>query len=107
MDILPTLLRGVRSNDWRERDLLRPWRQVRGEHRLGDAGGEVPIREHRGELRLTGLRLVGDDQLAGGWLRPAVDPDLPVDVLLHERERVAASAVHVVETQIDPILQLP
>src|SRR5271166_5248887 len=108
INILPTLLLGAHAgNDWCEWDLLRSRRQIWREHRLGDARREIPIGEHRGELRLAGLSLVGNDQLAGRQLWSRVDPDLPVDILLYEREGVTASAVHVVETQIDPILQLP
>ncbi len=64
------LLGGCVGNDWRERDLLRPRRQLRRKHGLGDAGREVPIAEDRAELRLGGLCLVGDHQFAGSVVAP-------------------------------------
>ena len=39
----------------------------------------------------AGLRLIGDDQLARCRLRPVLDPDLPVDVLLDEGKGAASS----------------
>ena len=55
----------------------------------------------------AGCVLVGDHQLAGRQLRPVFDPDLPVDVLLDKGERTAGPAVHVVLTQIEPVLHIP
>src|SRR5271165_1830085 len=86
------LLFGARTgNNWREWNLLRAGRKFRREYRLGDARREIPIGEHRAELRLRGLRFVADHQFPGCRLRPCVDPDLPVYVLFHESQRVAAS----------------
>src|ERR1700722_3222469 len=84
----------------RKGDLLCSAWQLRREQRCGNARRKIPLAEHRAELRLGRRRLVSDHDLARDPLRPGVDPDLPVDVLLDEGQRFAALSIHVAGTEI-------
>src|SRR5579872_5250230 len=79
-----------------ERNLDQCGGRGRCEYRRRNTRCKVPFGKYRDELRLRWSRLVSDHQLARDKLRPGVDPDLPVDVLLDECKRAAALAIHII-----------
>ena len=84
-------------------DLLRALRRLEREEPLGHRGLQVPAPDDGAVLRLARLLHVADHQLAGQRLLAGVDPDLPLDRVLGEREVVAGDARGLVDAQVAPV----
>ena len=82
-------------------------RRLELEERVGHVSREVPLPDRHLVLRHSVFGLVGDHELPRQRLRARVDPELPVDRLLLERQVVASDAAHVVDAEIDAALDAP
>lgn len=63
---------------------------------------DVPLKPPR-ELGSKYLALVADHHLSGQWIPLGGDPDLPIDVLLGEREGVVWNSTDIVHACVEPL----